>query len=71
MPRFTPTVQVAMSDKNPFATASCAEDEAFLQLAGRAYAADPKATTEDLTQLRLAHLVVRFEADRVAGRLQD
>lgn len=69
MPRFTPTVQVAMSDKNPFATASCAEDEAFMRLASRAYAADPKATTADLTQLRLGHLVIRFEADRMAGRL--
>lgn len=71
MPRFTPTVQIAMSSSNPFAPAACAEDQAFLDLCARAYAADPKATEADLTRLRLGHLVVRFEADRIAGRIGE
>ncbi len=54
---------------NPFTASAKADDEAALQIAARAYAADPKATASDLIRLGLGHYVARFEVDRLAGRL--
>lgn len=56
---------------NPFTASAKADDEAALQIAARAYAADPKATASDLIRLGLGHYVARFEADRIAGRLGE